>query len=52
MSEALQTLMASEHWPYVWPCYALAFVTFIGLGMRAALQLRQWKARADQEQGK
>ena len=50
MIEALHTLMASAYWPYVWPCYALGLVTFVGLAARAAGQLRYWKKRAADEQ--
>lgn len=46
MIDALTTLMADRHWPYIWPCYALAVATFAGLAARAALQLRHWKDKA------
>lgn len=49
MSDALAHLMADRHWPYIWPCYALAFVTFAGLSVRAWLQLRYWSKRAKDE---
>lgn len=48
MSE-LAALMADRHWPYIWPCYALAIVTFIVLAARAALVLRHWEKRARDE---
>jgi len=46
MIEQLHTLMASKYWAYVWPCYALALLTFGGLAVRAALVLAHWKKRA------
>ena len=46
MMDALSHLMADKNWNYIWPCYALAVVTFAGLGVRAILQLRQWEQRA------
>lgn len=46
MIENLHTLMASKHWVYVWPCYALALVTFGGLTIRAVATLAHWKKRA------
>jgi hypothetical protein len=46
MSEALVQLMASKHWPYIWPCYALAVATFGALGVRAWLNLRRWEKAA------
>jgi Heme exporter protein D (CcmD) len=49
MMEALATLMASKHWVYVWPCYALAIATFGGLAVRAVLKLAHWKKRATAE---
>jgi hypothetical protein len=45
MSEALAHLMADKNWSYIWPCYALAVLTFAGLALRAVLLLRKW-ARA------
>jgi hypothetical protein len=52
MSEALATLMANDHWPYIWPCYALAAIAFGGLTTRAVLRLQHWKARAEREETK
>ena len=49
MSEALAHLIAHEHWPYVWPCYALAALIFGTLTWRAFARLRYWKKRADDE---
>jgi hypothetical protein len=46
MSESLAHLMADKNWGYIWPCYALAVVTFGGLAVRAVLQLRQWEKRS------
>lgn len=46
MSDALTHLMADKNWGYIWPCYALAAVTFTLLGMRAVLLLRRWEQRA------
>jgi heme exporter protein CcmD len=50
MTEALETLIASKHWPYIWPCYLLAALTFAGLSWRAVVRLRSWKARAEREE--
>ncbi|KAF0178621.1 MAG: heme exporter protein CcmD [Hyphomonadaceae bacterium] len=52
MSEALTQLMASEHWPYVWPCYLLAVLTFAGLTVRALADLAHWKKRAQTDDRK
>lgn len=49
MIEQLHTLMASKHWAYVWPCYALALLAFGGLTVRAVLTLAYWKKRAAAE---
>lgn len=49
MSAVLTQLMASDHWPYVWPCYVLGVLTFAGLAIRASIDLARWKKRADQE---
>jgi uncharacterized membrane protein len=49
MSEALTQLMASDHWPYVWPCYVLAVLTFVGLALRALVDLAHWKRRAEKD---
>ncbi|MDX2235804.1 MAG: heme exporter protein CcmD [Hyphomonadaceae bacterium] len=46
MIEALTHLMADRHWPYIWPCYALAVATFVALAVRAALNLRKWEKAA------
>jgi hypothetical protein len=46
MSDNLAHLMADKNWGYIWPCYALALITFVGLAVRAILQLRQWETRA------
>lgn len=46
MNEALAQLMADKHWPYIWPCYALAVATFVGLALRAVLALRKWEKAA------
>jgi hypothetical protein len=46
MSEALATLMADRHWPFIWPCYLLAVVTFFALAVRAVLRLRKWEKAA------
>ena len=46
MIEALNTLMATDHWPYIWPCYLLAVLTFAGLAVKAIADLRHWKKRA------
>ena len=46
MSDALAHLMADKNWGYIWPCYALAVVTFALLGVRAVLLLRRWEAQA------
>lgn len=46
MIEALNTLMATDHWPYIWPCYLLAALTFAGLAFRAIADLWHWKKRA------
>lgn len=50
MSETLTQLMASDHWPYIWPCYTLAGLVFVGLTVRAVARLRHWKARARREE--
>ncbi len=52
MSEALSQLMASEHWPYVWPCYLLAVLTFAALTVRALADLSHWKKRAARDDRK
>ncbi len=44
--ESLTHLMADKNWGYIWPCYALAVVTFTLLGVRALLLLRRWEALA------
>ena len=46
MMDALSHLMADRHWPYIWPCYALAVLVFGGLAARAVLRLRHWAKRA------
>lgn len=46
---ALNDMMASEHWPYIWPCYLLGIAVFVGLTVRAASQLNHWKKRADDD---
>jgi hypothetical protein len=46
MSDNLAHLMADKNWGYIWPCYALAVITFGGLAVRAIVQLRQWEKRA------
>jgi hypothetical protein len=52
MSEALTRLIASDHWPYVWPCYVLAALTFVGLTVRALADLAYWKKRAEKDDRK
>lgn len=52
MTEALARLMASDHWPYVWPCYVLAVLTFVGLTVRTLLDLAYWKKRAEKDDRK
>lgn len=52
MIENLHTLIASKHWVYVWPCYALALLVFGGLTARAVLTLAHWKKRATAESDK
>jgi heme exporter protein D len=42
----LAHLMADKHWPYIWPCYALAVVTFVALAVRALMLLRKWERAA------
>lgn len=49
MNDALAQLMADKHWPYIWPCFALAALVFAGLTTRAATRLRYWKTRAGGE---
>jgi hypothetical protein len=49
MNDALRELMASDHWPYVWPCYLLAVLTFTGLAIRAATDLARWSRRAEKD---
>lgn len=46
MSAALAHLMADKNWPYIWPCYALAVLTFTGLAIRAVVHLRKWEKAA------
>lgn len=46
MTEAFAELTASRHWPYIWPCYALAVAMFAGLAVRAAQQLSKWEKAA------
>jgi hypothetical protein len=46
MNAAINEMMASEHWPYIWPCYVLAIAVFAGLAVRAAVKLDHWKKRA------
>lgn len=49
MNTALNEMMASEHWPYIWPCYALAVAVFVALAVRAVLKLNHWKKRAEDD---
>ena len=49
MTASLTEMMASAHWPYIWPCYALAIVVFAGLAIRATAKLEYWKKRADDD---
>jgi hypothetical protein len=49
MMDAIATLAAHPHFPYIWPCYALAAVTIAGLSWRARRNLLRWKARADRD---
>jgi hypothetical protein len=46
---SLNEMMASEHWPYIWPCYVLAVAVFVGLAIRAAAKLNYWKKRAEDD---
>lgn len=43
---ALNEMMASEHWPYIWPCYVLAVGVFVALAVRAVVKLDYWKRRS------
>lgn len=52
MNEVLTQLIASKHWPYVWPCYVLAVLTFGGLAARAILELQHWKKRARDDESR
>jgi heme exporter protein D len=45
----LTELMAHRHWPFIWPCYALAVAMFVALAVRAMLQLRKWEKAAREE---
>lgn len=46
---SLNEMMASEHWPYIWPCYVLAVAVFAGLAIRAIVKLDHWKKRVDDD---
>jgi hypothetical protein len=50
MMDTLQALMAHKHWPYIWPCYALALAAFGALAFRAAHNLRKWRAASEKAQ--
>jgi hypothetical protein len=51
MSETFKTLIADPHWGYVWPCYALAGLTFLALSWRAIANLNKWRQAAQREAG-
>lgn len=42
----IEEIVSSRHWPFVWPCYALAVTMFIALAIRAIAQLRRWEKAA------
>jgi len=47
----IEEIVTSRHWPFIWPCYALAIAMFVALGVRAIVQLRRWEkaARSDED---